>query len=113
MTDEIVELGRNQHQLEQYFRRECLDFSGIPNIVPPKELESFVTHALEEIGIKLNKSQIVACHRLGKSERTIAKFLNKTNTENILVNKKKFRDTDIWKIVTDDTEVRSDQSPEV
>ena len=68
-------------------------------------------HALEEIGIKLNKSQIVACHRLGKSERTIAKFLNKTNTENILVNKEKF--TDIWKIVTDDTEVRSDQSPEV
>ena len=50
-------------------------------------------HALEEIGIKLNKSQIVACHRLGKSERTIAKFLNKTNTENILINKEKFRDT--------------------
>ena len=70
-------------------------------------------HALEEIGIKLNKSQIVACHRLGKSERTIAKFLNKTNTENILVDKEKFRDTDIWEIVTDDTEVRSDQSPEV
>ena len=58
--DEIVELERNQHRLDQYWRRECLDFSGIPKTMPPKELESFVIHALEEIGIKVNKSQMNA-----------------------------------------------------
>ena len=76
----------------------------------PNRLESFVIHALEEIGIKLNKSQIVACHRLGKSGRTTVKFLNRKDAENILTNKKKIRDIDMSVIVTDDTEVKSDQS---
>lgn len=68
-NDKIAELERNHHRLVQYSRRECLDFSGIPNAVPPKESEIFVIHALEEIGINLNKSQIVAWHRqrLGKT----------------------------------------------
>ena len=47
----------------------------------PNRLESFVIHALEEIRIKLNKSQIVACHRLGKSGRTTVKFLNRKDAE--------------------------------
>ena len=42
-----------------------------------KELESLVIHALEKIWIKFNKSQIVSCHRLGKSERTFVKLLNR------------------------------------
>ena len=63
--------------------------------------------------IKINKSQIVASHRLGKSERTIVKFLNRKDAENVLANKKKFRDIDISKIVTHDTEVSSDHFPEV
>ena len=81
--NKIVELERNQHQLEQYSRRECLDFSGIPNALPPKELESFGIHALEEIGIMLIKFQITACHRLGRSERTIVNFVNRKDDENI------------------------------
>ena len=60
-TDKIVEVEGNQHRLEQYSRRECLDFSRIPNTVTPKELESFVIHALEEIRFVLRKSQIVNC----------------------------------------------------
>ena len=34
-----------KHWLAQYSRRECLDFPGMPNAVPPKGLESFVIHA--------------------------------------------------------------------
>ena len=41
------------------------------------------------------------------------KFSNRKDAENILTNKKKFRDIDFSKIVTDDTEIRSDQSLEV
>lgn len=69
--------------------------------MPPEELKSFIIHALEEIGIKLSKSQIVACHKLGKSERTIIKFLNRKSAENILPDKKKFRDIYVSEIVID------------
>ena len=36
----LVELERQYHNLEQHTRRECLDFSGIPNSVAPKDLEN-------------------------------------------------------------------------
>ena len=101
---------KTQHRLLQYLRRECLSFLGIPNTVPPKELQGFIIYALEEIGIKLNKSQIIAFHRPGKSDRTIVKFLIRIDTDNALANKEKFRYIDISKIVT---EVSRDHSPEV
>lgn len=40
----------------------------------------------------------------------MVKFLNRKDAENILANKKKFRDVDISKILTDTTEVMSEQS---
>ena len=49
--DKIVELERNQHLLEQHSKRECLDFSVNPNTALQKVLQSFVIHALDEIGI--------------------------------------------------------------
>ena len=82
-------------------------------IQPPEKFKSFIIYAIEEIGITLNKSQVVNCHRLGKSEKTTVKVLNRKDAKNILLNKKKFKGIDISKIVTDDIEVRSDQSPEV
>ena len=50
--------------------------------VAPKDLENFVLRLLQEIDVDLDKSQIVACHRLGKKDRTIVKFLNRNNIEN-------------------------------
>ena len=41
-SSKLVELERQHHKLEQYTRRECLDFSGIPNSVAPKDLENFI-----------------------------------------------------------------------
>ena len=76
-SSKLVELERQHHKLEQYKRRECLDFSGIPNSVAPKSLENFILRLLQEIGINLDKSRIGACHRLGKTDRTIVKFLNR------------------------------------
>lgn len=40
----------------------------------------------------------------------MVKFLNRKDAENVLANKKKFRDVDISKILTDTTEVMSEQS---
>ena len=42
MSSKLVELERQHRKLEQYTRRECLDFSGIPNSVAPKDLENFI-----------------------------------------------------------------------
>ena len=94
-SSKLVELERQHHKLEQYTRRECLDFSGIPNSVAPKDLENFILRLLQEIDINLDKSRIVACHRLGKTDRTIVKFLNRKDAENVYPNKKKLKDVEI------------------
>ena len=59
-----------------------MDFSDILSSVEPEELETFVLRLLQEIDVDLDKSQIVACHRLGKKDRTIVKFLNRNYIEN-------------------------------
>ena len=67
-----------------------MDFLGIPKAVPPIKLESFAIYTLEELGIKLHKSQIVVCYRLGKSLRIIVEFLNRKNAKIMLEKKEKF-----------------------
>ena len=101
-SSKLVELERQHHKLEQYTRSECLDFSGIPNSVAPEDLENFILRLLQEIGINLDKSRIVACHRLGKTDRTIVKFLNRKDAENVYSNKKKLKDVDISCLFSDD-----------
>ena len=87
---------------QQYTRRECLDFSLIPNWVAPKDLENFILRLLQEIGINLDKSRIVACHKLVKTDRTIVKFLIWKDAENTYSNKKTLRDVDISCLLSDD-----------
>ena len=65
-----------------------MDFSGFPNTVAPKDLEDFILRLLQEIDINLDKSRNVACHRLGKTDGAIAKFLNRKDAENVYSNKK-------------------------
>ena len=107
-SSKLVELERQHHKLEQYTRRECLNFSGIPNSVAPKDLENFILRLLQEIDINLDKSRIVACHRLGKTDRTFVKFLNRKDAENVYSNKKKLKDVDIFS--NDDMQGRIDMT---
>ena len=97
-----------ESKLEQYSRRECLDFSGIPGSVAPKDLESFILRLFQKIGIDLDESQIVACHRLGKTDRTIVKFLNRKDAENAYSNKRELKDVDISCLLSDDIQDRND-----
>ena len=60
-----------------------------------------MSYLLQEIGINLDKSRIVACHRLGKTDRTIVKFLNRKDAENVYSNKK-LKDVDISCLLSDD-----------
>ena len=78
-----------------------MDFSGIPKLVAPKDLENFILRLLQKIGINLDKSRIVACHRLGKTDRTFVKFLNQKDAENVYSNKKKLKDVHISCLLSD------------
>ena len=101
-SSKLVELERQHQKLEQYTRRECLDFSGIFNSAAAKNLENFILRLLKEIGIGRDKLRIVACHRLGKINITIAKFLNRKDAENVYSDKKKLKDVHISCLLTDD-----------
>ena len=83
-----------------------MDFSGIPNSVAQKDLENFILRLLQEIGINLDKLCIVACHRLGKTDRTNVKFLNKKDAKNVYSNKKKLKDVDISCLFSDDDDTQ-------
>ena len=72
-----------------------MDFSGISNSVAPKDLENFIVRLLQEIGISLDKLRIVACRRMGTTDQTIVKLLNRKNAENVYSNKNKLKDVDI------------------
>ena len=61
-----------------------------------------MSYLLQEIGINLDKSRIVACHRLGKTDRMIVKFLNRKDAENVYSNKKKLKGVDISCLLSDD-----------
>ena len=85
-----------------------MDFSGIPNSVAPKDLENFILRLWQEIGTNLDKSRIAACHRLGKIDRMIVKFLNRKDAENVYSNKKKLKDVDSFS--NDDMQGRIDMT---
>ena len=101
-SGKLVELERQHHKLEQYKRRGYLDFSDIPNSVASEGLENFILRLWQEIGFNLEKSHIIACHRLGKEDRAIVKFLNKKDAENVYSNKRKLKDVDISCLFSDD-----------
>ena len=79
-----------------------MNFSGIPNSVAPKDLENFILRLLQEIGINLDKSRVVVCHGLGKTDRTTVKLLIRKYAENVYLNKKKLKDVDISCLLSDD-----------
>ena len=110
MSSKLVELERQHHKLEQNTRTECLDFSGIPNSVAPNDLENFILRLLQEIGIDLDKLRFVACHRLGKTDRTIVKLLNRKDAENVYSNKKKLKDVDTSCLLFDNIQDRNDMN---
>ena len=74
-------------KLDQYNRRNNLVFDGIPNTVT--NLEETVIKLCEKININFCSSDVEACHRLGKSNKTIVRFVNRKFCGSILKEKGK------------------------
>ena len=85
-----------------------MDFSGIPSSVASKDLENFILRLFQEIGVDLDELRIVACHRLGKTDRTIVNFLNREDAENVYSKKRKLKDVDISCLLSHDIQNRND-----
>lgn len=97
-TEEIYAIEKDVVDLQQYVRRNNIEFCGIPNNVEDNALEDKVIEIAETIGVKLQKSEIEACHRLKERgeatgpRRTIVRFTNRKNCERLHRNKKKLKD---------------------
>ena len=84
LTERITKLECKLHNQEQYPRRECIEFIGIPDSIPNNEIE-------KKVGDILSKIDIQACHRLKDKDRVIVKFSNRKTTTEVLRNRKKLK----------------------
>ena len=103
LNSKPVDLDKRQHKLEQHSRKECLEFSGIPSLVPLKHLQNLVICVSQEIRVKLDSS-----HWVGETGRTIVKFFYKKYTEIVLLNEKKFKDLDTFCLFSNDIQDKQD-----
>ena len=92
LKKQIVQLEIQCASNEQYSRRECLEFSGIPETVDDNHLESATLDILKMINVPVEPVNIEACHRVGKKGCTIMKFSRRKDVQKILKSKKKLKD---------------------
>ena len=89
----ISALEKELSQTQQYSRRENIEILGIPNTVGDDELEGKVISILNSIGCNISSYEIVACHRLRKTNanqsfNTIVRFTNRKIAYYALQNRK-------------------------
>ena len=77
INEKVIEMERNLHRLEQYSRREDIEIAGILGSITNELLEEHVLLVSEKLDVVLEAMDIVACHRLGKTNRVIVKPLNR------------------------------------
>ena len=91
----ICKIERNGYQLEQYCRRESVEIVGLPDdITDQDELELKVVELFNHAGVKVDRRDFHAIHRLRKKTVVIAKCLNRRDAIAILRAKKSLRETD-------------------
>ena len=78
----VIALERSQYLYEQYGRRESVEISGIPSNIEQKDLENEVIQVFNEAKVRvhgrpLDPMDITACHRIGKKNVTIVRFVNR------------------------------------
>ena len=102
IRDELHEQVRTNtidiHTLNQYNRRESVEFCNIPNKIKDNELEQYVISLLGSIGVKVSSYNIVAVHRLGKPSKNrprnvVCRFLNRKHAFATLKNKRKLKNS--------------------
>ena len=90
---------------EQYYRCNCVEFSGIPDTINDDNLEDSIIEVCKYINIDVSETYIEACHRLSirrnatnTSKRLIVKFVNRKHVESILTKRFTLSSTDFSRL---------------
>ena len=95
VNGKVIEIERNMHRLEQYSCHECIEIADIPSSITNELLEEHVLLIFKKLDDVLEAMNIVACHRLGKTNRVV-KLLNRKDFQNILEKKYKLRNIALY-----------------
>ena len=76
------------NKIDQYSRRNNIIIGGVPSNIGNQQLEKKVIDILATVDIKGGECDIEATHRLGKSRKTIIRFVNRKNCSKLLFKKK-------------------------
>ena len=97
LEEELVYQKIEINALNQYGRREHLEFVGIKESIKQESLETYIIELIKKIGIDtISNRDIVAVHRLGKYKRgknrnVIVKFLNRKDTRIVYKSRNKLK----------------------
>ena len=100
VDESLTALERELSRLAQYGRRESVEILGIPTSVSDEKLEETVIGILCKIGVVVEKTDIVAVHRLFKKSKdnkpasTIIRFLNRKDAFAAKKNRKLLKSLD-------------------
>ena len=90
---------------EQYNRRNCVEFSSIPDTINEENLEDTIIEACKDINIDVSETNIEVCHRLpvrrnptNASKRVIVKFVNQKHAESIMSKKFTLSSMDFYRL---------------
>ena len=87
----LIELERSHALYLQYGRRNSVEITGVPEQVQQEDLESHVINIFKEAkvsvhGRSLEPFDMEACHRIGKRNVVIARFVNRKFAREALYN---------------------------
>ena len=95
LENKVISPEISGNHLEQYGRRNNLEITGISDDFSDQNLKSKVVEVLNEIHVDVSRSDIEACHRIGRSKnsskKTIVRFINGKYAKKVLLNRKIFR----------------------
>ena len=88
-----IDLERRTETALQHGRLEQVIISGIPPVVEHKDLEEVSLKILNDIkDHKVGPREVAACHRIGKKNDTILRFVNRKDADDCFENRSKLRD---------------------
>ena len=68
LKEKVVSLERQTWSNSQYFRRECLELSGIHETIENKDLEGTVLSIFEKLDVMVDPSNVENCHWIKSSK---------------------------------------------
>ena len=93
MHERVVALERQCWGNSQYSRRECLEITGITDIISNDDLEETPIKIFDELDVAIDPSNIDDCHGLKSNgpKKVIIKFARRKDANLIRKNKNKLK----------------------